>query len=230
MPRIAPRTRCRLCSAPESRNNAQYEPVGRGAIGGRERAAVRPPARAGTSARTRPRRSNPGEARRGGGASHRGEGRYIGLRQMSTDTNTASRPVAEDAAERLLRDVRIDTKSDQDSETYPEHGEAARPCCAVLEELRSSGSRRGDRTTTVRDRDAAATSTATLPGNRGLRASRHGARCKRANVKPQRIRYDGGDVSSEASGQGSVPESRRTGSSLTWATTIIKTDGTTCSA
>jgi len=39
---------------------------------------------------------------------------------MATGTETAlAAELAEDAAERLLRYVRIDTQSDEDSETYP---------------------------------------------------------------------------------------------------------------
>jgi hypothetical protein len=57
-----------------------------------------------------------------------------------TDTTLAAQ-LAEDAAERLLRYVRIDTQSDEDSETYPSTAKQLDLLRVLLAGLRSSASR-----------------------------------------------------------------------------------------
>ena len=100
---------------------------------------------------------------------------------MATDTHEAlAAQLAEDAAERFLRYVRIDTQSDEDSETYPSTAKQLDLLRLLLDELKELGLA-----------DAAIDEhgyvTATLPSTvdrevadgRLLRARRHRARVQR---------------------------------------------------
>jgi tripeptide aminopeptidase len=122
---------------------------------------------------------------------------------MAADTRTTlAAQLAEDAAERLLRYVRIDTQSDEDSETYPSTAKQLDLLRLLLEELKELGLD-----------DAAIDDngyvTATLPSTVDREvptiaffAHVDTAReCSGANVRPQRIRYEGGDVTLGKSGQ-----------------------------
>jgi tripeptide aminopeptidase len=122
---------------------------------------------------------------------------------MATDTPTAlAAELAEDAAERLLRYVRIDTQSDADSDTYPSTAKQLDLLRLLLAELHELGLD-----------DAAIDDngyvTATLPATTdrdvptiAFFAHVDTAReCSGANVRPQRIRYEGGDVTLGTSGQ-----------------------------
>jgi tripeptide aminopeptidase len=122
---------------------------------------------------------------------------------MATDTHEAlAAQLAEDAAERFLRYVRIDTQSDEDSETYPSTAKQLDLLRLLLGELEELGLA-----------DAAIDDhgyvTATLPPTVerdvptiAFFAHVDTAReCSGANVKPQRIRYEGGDIVLGDSGQ-----------------------------
>jgi tripeptide aminopeptidase len=122
---------------------------------------------------------------------------------MATDTHAAlAAQLAEDAAERFLRYVRIDTQSDEDSETYPSTAKQLDLLRLLLGELQELGLD-----------DAAIDDngyvTATLPSTVDREvptiaffAHVDTAReCSGANVRPQRIRYEGGEVTLGKSGQ-----------------------------
>jgi tripeptide aminopeptidase len=110
--------------------------------------------------------------------------------------------LAEDAAERFLRYVRIDTQSDEDSESYPSTAKQLDLLRLLLGELQALGLA-----------DAAIDEhgyvTATLPAtvDREVPAIAFFAHvdtareCSGANVKPQRVRYEGGDIVLGDSGQ-----------------------------
>jgi len=122
---------------------------------------------------------------------------------MATDTHEAlAAQLAEDAAERFLRYVRIDTQSDEDSESYPSTAKQLDLLRLLLGELQAFGLA-----------DAAIDEhgyvTATLPATVGREvptiaffAHVDTAReASGAGVKPQRIRYDGGEITLGDSGQ-----------------------------
>ncbi len=122
---------------------------------------------------------------------------------MATDTHEAlAAQLAEDAAERFLRYVRIDTQSDEDSETYPSTAKQLDLLRLLLGELQELGLA-----------DAAIDEhgyvTATLPAtvDRDVPTIAFFAHvdtareCSGANVTPQRIRYAGGEIELGTSGQ-----------------------------
>jgi tripeptide aminopeptidase len=127
---------------------------------------------------------------------------------MATDTHAAlAAQLAEDAAERLLRYVRFDTQSDEDSESYPSTAKQLDLLQALLGELRELGLA-----------DAAIDEhgyvTATLPATVDHEAPTiaffaHVDTAREVtglNVQPQRIRYEGGDIPLGDSGQTIRPE------------------------
>ena len=122
---------------------------------------------------------------------------------MATETHAGlAAQLAEDAAERFLRYVRIDTQSEEDSESYPSTAKQLDLLRLLLGELQDLGLE-----------DAAIDEhgyvTATLPATveRDVPAIAFFAHvdtareCSGANVQPQRIRYEGGDVTLGDSGQ-----------------------------
>jgi tripeptide aminopeptidase len=125
---------------------------------------------------------------------------------MPPETTLAAQ-LAEDAAERFLRYVRIDTQSDEDSETYPSTAGQLDLLRLLLDELRTVGLA-----------DAAIDEygyvTATLPATVdrdiptiALFAHVDTAReVSGAGVSPQRVRYDGGEIALGSSGQSIRPE------------------------
>ena len=142
---------------------------------------------------------------------------------MATETTTK---LAEDAAERFLRYVRIDTQSEEDSTEYPSTPKQLDLLRLLLDELRGLG---------LADAaiDDSGYVTATLPTTvehdvPAIAFFAHVDTAREvsgANVQPQRIRYEGGDI---PLGSGSVirPEEspqlqHHTGHDL------ITTDGTT---
>jgi tripeptide aminopeptidase len=147
---------------------------------------------------------------------------------MATDTHEAlAAQLAEDAAERFLRYVRIDTQSDEDSDEYPSTAKQLDLLRLLLGELQELGLA-----------DAAIDEhgyvTATLPATVdhdvpivAFFAHVDTAReCSGANVEPQRIRYEGGDIVLGDSGQVIRPSEspelpRHVGHD------VITTDGTT---
>jgi tripeptide aminopeptidase len=115
---------------------------------------------------------------------------------------TAAAELAEDAARRFLRYVQIDTQSDEDSEEYPSTAKQLDLLRLLVEELTAIGLE-----------DAAIDEhgyvTATLPStvDRDVPAIAFFAHvdtareASGAGVKPQRIRYDGGEIVLGDSGQ-----------------------------
>jgi tripeptide aminopeptidase len=122
---------------------------------------------------------------------------------MATDTHAAlAAQLAEDAAERFLRYVRIDTQSDEDSESYPSTAKQLDLLQLLLGELKELGledaaiDENGYVTATLKstvDREVP-----TIAFFAHVDTARE---CSGANVRPQRIRYEGGDVTLGTSGQ-----------------------------
>jgi tripeptide aminopeptidase len=147
---------------------------------------------------------------------------------MTTDTGTAlAAQLAEDAAERFLRYVRIDTQSDEDSETYPSTEKQLDLLRLLLGEVKEIGLE-----------DAALDEhgyvTATLPStvDRDVPAIALFAHVDTArevtgaNVDPKRFRYEGGDIPLGSSGAVIRPEeSLQLGNHV--GHELIATDGTT---
>jgi tripeptide aminopeptidase len=147
---------------------------------------------------------------------------------MATDTHSSlADRLAGDAAERFLRYVRIDTQSDEDSETYPSTAKQLDLLRLLAGELRELG---------VADVsiDDNGYVTGTLPSNvthetPTIAFFAHVDTAREvtgANVDPQRIRYEGGDVPLGTSGSTIRPSEspeleRHVGHEL------ITTDGTT---
>jgi tripeptide aminopeptidase len=147
---------------------------------------------------------------------------------MATGTSTSlAAQLAEDAAERLIRYARIDTQSDADSESYPSTEKQLNLLRLLRDELEELGladaaiDEHGYVTATVPstiDRDAPAVA---------FFAHVDTAReASGANVDPQRVRYDGGEIVLGSSGQvirpGESPQlEHHAGHEL------ITTDGTT---
>jgi tripeptide aminopeptidase len=147
---------------------------------------------------------------------------------MATDTHAAlAAQLAEDAAERFLRYVRIDTQSDEDSETYPSTAKQLDLLRMLLDELKELGL-----DDAAIDDNGYVTATLQSTVDREVPAIAFFAHvdtareCSGANVKPQRIRYAGGDVTLGTSGQVIRPaESPELQHHV--GQDIITTDGTT---
>ena len=147
---------------------------------------------------------------------------------MATDTHeTLAATLAEDAAERLLRYVRVDTQSDEDSESYPSTAKQLDLLRLLLGELQELGladaaiDEHGYVTATIPatvDRD--------VPVIAFFAHVDTARECSGANVNPQRIRYDGGEIALGDSGQVIRPtESPQLEHHKTHE--LITTDGTT---
>jgi tripeptide aminopeptidase len=122
---------------------------------------------------------------------------------MATDTSAAlAAQLAEDAAERFLRYVRIDTQSDEDSETYPSTAKQLDLLRLLADELKEIGledaaiDEHGYVTATI-----AATVEHDVPGIAFFAHVDTAREASGANVNPQRIRYDGGEIALGDSGQ-----------------------------
>src|SRR6195256_1345182 len=147
---------------------------------------------------------------------------------MATDTSSAlAAQLAEDAAERFMRYVQIDTQSDEDSETYPSTAKQLDLLRLLVDELKAAG---------LPDVaiDGHGYVTATLPPTVEHEAPTiaffaHVDTAREAsgtNVKPQRILYDGGEIALGSSGQVIRPsESPQLGQHE--GHELITTDGTT---
>ena len=147
---------------------------------------------------------------------------------MSTETPaTLAGQLAEDAVERFLRYVRIDTQSDEDSETYP----STEKQLVLLRLLRDELEQVGLADAAI---DEHGYVTGTVPATVehevptiALFAHVDTAReVSGADVRPQRVRYDGGEIQLGDSGQSIRPEqspelSNHVGHDL------VTTDGTT---
>jgi tripeptide aminopeptidase len=110
--------------------------------------------------------------------------------------------LAEDAAERFLRYVRIDTQSEEDSEEYPSTAKQLDLLRLLADELKAIG-------LTDAGIDEHGYVTATLPPTvdhevPAIAFFAHVDTAREASgagVKPQRIRYDGGEIALGSSGQ-----------------------------
>ncbi|MFL5916661.1 MAG: peptidase T [Gaiellaceae bacterium] len=145
---------------------------------------------------------------------------------MPAETTLAAQ-LAEDAAERFLRYVRIDTQSDEDSETYPSTEKQLDLLRLLRDELEDVGL-----VDAAIDRHGYVT--ATLPATVdedvptiALFAHADTAReVTGANVSPQHVQYDGGEIPLGTSGQSIRPEqSPELANHL--GHELITTDGTT---
>jgi tripeptide aminopeptidase len=145
---------------------------------------------------------------------------------VPTETTLAA-GLAEDAAERLLRYVRFDTQSDEDSDTYP----STSGQLVLLRLLRDELEQIGLRDAAI---DKHGYVTATLPSTVehdvptiALFAHVDTAReVSGAGVSPQRLRYKGGEISLGDSGQAIRPEQSPELASHV-GHELITTDGTT---
>jgi tripeptide aminopeptidase len=146
---------------------------------------------------------------------------------VATDTAQVVEALAEDAAERFLRYVRIDTQSDEDSETYPSTAKQLDLLRLLRDELEEIGL--ADATI---DKHGYVTATvpATIETDGPVIAFFAHVDTARevsgAGVDPQRIRYEGGPIELCDSGQTIRPEespelANHVGHEL------ITTDGTT---
>jgi tripeptide aminopeptidase len=145
---------------------------------------------------------------------------------VSTETSLAAR-LAEDAAERLLRYARVDTRSDEDSDTYPSTDGQLDLLRLLRDELEQIG-------LADVDMDEHGYVTGTLPATvehevPTIAFFAHVDTAREASgtgVSPQRVRYDGGEIRLGDSGQVIRPEqspelANHVGHEL------ITTDGTT---
>jgi tripeptide aminopeptidase len=122
---------------------------------------------------------------------------------MATDTSAAlAAQLAEDAAERFMRYVRIDTQSDEDSETYPSTEKQLDLLRLLVAELKDAGladaaiDEHGYVTATV-----PATVERDVPAVAFFAHVDTAREASGAGVNPQRIRYDGGEIVLGGSGQ-----------------------------
>ena len=145
-----------------------------------------------------------------------------------TDSPELVRELAEDAAQRFLRYVRIDTQSDEDSESYPSTAKQLDLLRLLVEELDEIG-------LTDASIDEHGYVTATIPPTVehevptiAFFAHVDTARdVTGANVRPQRVRYEGGEVVLPADPQQVITqdESPELGNHV--GHDLITTDGTT---
>jgi tripeptide aminopeptidase len=125
---------------------------------------------------------------------------------VSTETTPAAR-LAEDAAERLLRYVRIDTRSDEDSDTYPSTPGQLDLLRLLRDELEQIGlsdvamDEHGYVTGTVPSTVEHEVPTIAFFAHVDTAREVSGA-----GVSPQRIRYDGGEIELSDSGQTIRPD------------------------
>ncbi len=122
---------------------------------------------------------------------------------MATDISAAlAAQLAEDAAERFVRYVQIDTQSDEDSETYPSTAKQLDLLRLLVDELKEIGladvaiDEHGYVTATV-----PSTVDHDVPAIAFFAHVDTAREASGAGVKPQRIRYDGGEITLGSSGQ-----------------------------
>jgi tripeptide aminopeptidase len=147
---------------------------------------------------------------------------------MATDPHAAlATQLAEDAAERFLRYVRIDTQSDEDSESYPSTAKQLDLLRLLVDELNELGlddvaiDEHGYVTATLASTVAHETQTIAFFAHVDTAREVSGA-----NVNPQRFRYKGGEIPLGSSGSTIRPsESPQLESHV--GHDLITTDGTT---
>jgi tripeptide aminopeptidase len=135
--------------------------------------------------------------------------------------------LAQDAAERLFRYVQIDTQSDEDSETYPSTAKQLDLLRLLLDELKQVGladaqiDEHGYVTATI-----PATVEGEIPTIAFFAHVDTAREVTGTNVRPQRIRYEGGEIPLGSSGNVIRPqESPQLASHI--GHELITTDGTT---
>jgi tripeptide aminopeptidase len=135
--------------------------------------------------------------------------------------------LAEDAAERLFRYVQIDTQSDEDSETYPSTEKQLELLRLLFDEVKQIGladaqmDEHGYVTATI-----PATVSGDVPTIAFFAHVDTAREVTGTNVRPQRIRYDGGEIPLGSSGNVIRPkESPQLASHV--GHELITTDGTT---
>ncbi|HEY2741859.1 MAG TPA: peptidase T [Gaiellaceae bacterium] len=145
---------------------------------------------------------------------------------MPTETTLAAR-LAEDAAERFLRYVRIDTRSDEDSDTYPSTPGQLDLLRLLRDELEQIGL-----ADVAMDEHGYVTGTIPATVNREIPTIAFFAHVDTARevsgagVSPQRVRYEGGEIVLGDSGQAIRPgESPQLENHV--GHELITTDGTT---
>jgi len=127
---------------------------------------------------------------------------------MATNTREAlAAQLAEDAAERFLRYVRIDTQSDEDSESYPSTEKQLDLLRLLTDELKEIGlddaaiDEHGYVTATLPSTVSHETQTIAFFAHADTAREVTGA-----NVNPQRFRYEGGEIPLGSSGSVIRPE------------------------
>jgi tripeptide aminopeptidase len=147
---------------------------------------------------------------------------------MATDTQKAlAAQLAEDAAARLVRYVRIDTQSEEDSESYPSTAKQFDLLRLLADELRELGlddvalDDNGYVTATLRSTVAHDTETVAFFAHVDTAREVSGA-----NVNPQRFRYEGGDIPLGSSGS-TIKPSESPQLAHHEGHDLITTDGTT---
>jgi len=150
------------------------------------------------------------------------------LPRMATDTQKAlAAQLAEDAAARLVRYVRVDTQSEEDSESYPSTAKQLDLLRLLADELRELGlddvalDDNGYVTATLRSTVAHDTETVAFFAHVDTAREVTGA-----NVNPQRFRYEGGDVPLGSSGS-TIKPSESPQLAHHEGHDLITTDGTT---
>ena len=122
-------------------------------------------------------------------------GRYIHCCAWPPTRTALAAQLAEDAAERFLRYVRIDTQSDEDSESYPSTAKQLDLLRLLADELKELGlddaaiDEHGYVTATLPATVAHETQTIAFFAHVDTAREVSGA-----NVNPQRFRYEGGDI------------------------------------
>ena len=147
---------------------------------------------------------------------------------MTTDTHNAlAAQLADDAADRFLRYVRIDTQSDEDSESYPSSAKQLDLLRLLATELKELGleeaaiDEHGYVTGTLPSTVSHDTPTIAFFAHADTAREVTGA-----NVNPQRFRYEGGDIPLGSSGSLIRPaESPQLSNHV--GHELITTDGTT---
>jgi tripeptide aminopeptidase len=144
---------------------------------------------------------------------------------MPAETTLAAR-LAEEAAERFLRYVRIDTQSDEESDTYPSTEKQLDLLRLLRDELEQAGL-----TNAAIDEHGYVTATLPATVDHAVPTIAYFAHADTARevsgaANPRRVRYEGGEIQLGESGQSIVPEqspelSNHVGHEL------ITTDGTT---
>jgi len=146
---------------------------------------------------------------------------------MAVSASEVARELETDVLERFLRYVRIDTQSDEDSETYPSTAKQLDLLRLLFEEVRELGldgaaiDEHGYVTGTL-----ASTVDHDVPATAFFAHVDTAREVTGANVSPQRVRYEGGDIPLGDSGQVIRPaESAEL--DLHVGHELITTDGTT---